>query len=426
MKTVLVLGGYGLIGSACMRALAMAGFEVIGVGRSQAATETLAPYRWIVRNITDLSIDDWIKVLSGVDIVVNASGALQSGAKDNLTAIHVAAIDTLLDAMQSSNARLVQISAAGVTSTASTAFFRTKARGDALIRARAKDWVILRPALVLSSEAYGGTALLRAASALPGVMPHILPNAQIQTVHVDDVAAAVVSAATGKIAPGTVIDLAEPESHSFPDLCTKIRSWLGIPPARFQFRVPQFVLGASGKVADGLGHLGWRSPLRTTALTALADGVRADPGHQSIPCRSLDDTLAAIPATRQDRMFARMFLALPFAIGVLALFWLISGVIGLARAPQAVAVLGDADLGYFSKHLSVIGGSVADIALGLAILWRPWSRRAALGMVVLSLVYLGGSILHTPALWADPLGPMIKVIPGATLALIVALTLENR
>jgi hypothetical protein len=31
-----------------------------------------------------------------------------------------------------------------------------------------------------------------------------------------------------------------------------------------------------------------------------------------------------------------------------------------------------------------------------------------------------------PALWADPLGPFVKIVPGLTLALLVLATAEDR
>jgi hypothetical protein len=47
-------------------------------------------------------------------------------------------------------------------------------------------------------------------------------------------------------------------------------------------------------------------------------------------------------------------------------------------------------------------------------------------MILLSSSYLVGGALFAPGLWADPLGPMIKVIPGIFLALIVWLGVEDR
>ena len=75
---------------------------------------------------------------------------------------------------------------------------------------------------------------------------------------------------------------------------------------------------------------------------------------------------------------------------------------------------------------TVFGGAVADILLGGAILWRPWTRHAALGMLGLSCGYLIGSLVVAPDLWADPLGPMVKVLPGMTLASVVWLLMEER
>ena len=74
----------------------------------------------------------------------------------------------------------------------------------------------------------------------------------------------------------------------------------------------------------------------------------------------------------------------------------------------------------------VIGGALADIALGLAILWRPWLRPAALGMAALAIGYLVAGTLVTPDIWADPLGPFGKVLPGVILALWVAALAEDR
>ncbi|MEM7643876.1 MAG: NAD(P)H-binding protein, partial [Pseudomonadota bacterium] len=276
MARVLVLGGYGLIGSTCLRALRVAGFEVVGMGRSAASAQAVAPdVDWVIRDIPSVSVEEWCGILNGVDVVVNASGVLQDGARDDVEAIHVTAVERLVAA--TSGCRLVQISAAGVSAEASTAFFRTKARGDAAI-ATAGDWVILRPTLVLAPEAYGGTALLRAAAAFPGVLPKVLPEAQVQTVSVEDVAQAVVAAVEGRVPSGTIADLTEPEARPLPDLIAAIRRWQGWPEARLRVPVPGALLRLIGWGADRLGHLGWRSPLRTTALEVLKDGVRGDPG----------------------------------------------------------------------------------------------------------------------------------------------------
>ncbi len=428
-RKALVLGGYGLIGSACMRALAAAGFEVVGMGRSGAAARASdAGAEWVIQDIPSVSVAEWRALLAGVDVVVNAAGALQDGARNDLEAIHVSAVARLVEAA-GPGLRIVQISAAGVSAEASTAFFRTKARGDAIVQGAA-DWVILRPVLVLAEEAYGGTALLRAAAGLPWVLPQVLPGAQVQTVHVGDLAGAVVAAARGEVPSGTVADLTEAGSRSFPEVLVAVRRWQGWPEPVLRPRVPGVVLAGLGRCADLLGHLGWRSPLRTTALRALSAGVRGDPAAWARvggrPCRALEETLATLPATRQERLFARAYWALPLSIGVLSLFWVATGAITLSDPGRAVSLLTQRGVAEGVAWGAVIGGAVADLALGCAILWRRWARPAALGMVGLSALYLISAVVVAPDLWADPLGPMVKVLPGMVLALIVWLWVEER
>lgn len=430
-RRALVLGGYGLIGSAVMRALRAAGYEVAGVGRSRRAALMSDPEaEWIIRDIAALATEDWRRLSAGAHVVVNAAGALQDGARDDLEAIHVRMIERLVAATGGRAVRIVQISAAGASQSASSAFFRTKARGDAIIAAGAHDWTILRPTLVLSPHAYGGTALLRAAAALPLCLPRLLPGAQVQTVFVGDVAAAVVACADGHVRAGTIADLTEPQARPFGDLLVRIRRWQGFGDAPFRPRIPERVVDLAGRCADLLGHLGWRSPLRSTAIRALREGVRGDPAPWiaagGSPCRGLEATLAALPATAQERLFARFYLALPLAIATLALFWGVSGLLALADISRAAAILTDRGASTGLAGFTAIGGAIADICLGLAILVRPLARRAALGMVALSLAYLAASLPLAPDLWSDPLGPMVKVVPAGVLAFLVWFLMEER
>jgi hypothetical protein len=67
-----------------------------------------------------------------------------------------------------------------------------------------------------------------------------------------------------------------------------------------------------------------------------------------------------------------------------------------------------------------------DIGLGIALVFRPWSRLALLGMLALSSAYLAVGTVLTPALWIDPLGPFVKVLPSMLLAVIGLAILEER
>lgn len=427
----IVLGGYGLIGAAVLRALHAAGFSCTGVGRSTAQGRRAAPFAaWIACDLGRAGPEDWARIADGADVVVNAAGALQDGPRDSLRAIHVDALAGLLAAMEGASACLIQISAAGVSPEASTAFFRTKAEGDALVAASGLDWCILRPGLALSPQAYGGTALLRAAAAFPLVEPRIFPDARIQTLHVDDLAEAAVAVAQGRVATRRSYDLAEENAHDFPALLRAVRGWQGFPAWRAAAPVPGALLRLGGLAADLAGRLGWRSPMRSTALAVLAEGVRADPAPWreagGPPMRALAETLAALPSTRQERLFARLYLPLPVAIVTLAGFWIASGAIGLAQSEAAARLLTERGAPQGLALATVIGGGIADLCLGAAVLVRPWARRACAGMIALTAGYLLGGAVFAPDLWADPLGPMVKPVPAAALALLAAAMLDER
>lgn len=430
MAKAVVFGAYGLIGAACLRALREAGFETLGVGRSEKAARRVDPAGdWAFLDLSRARAEDLRPLLAGADVAVNAAGALQEGPRDDLTGIHESFVAELVKALEGGT-RLVQISAAGVSEAAPTEFFRSKARGDRRILESDADWVVLRPTLVVGAQAYGGTALLRAAAGLPLIFPRLLPEAPVQTVWVEDLAQAVVQAARREIPSGLVAEITEPQARGLAETTLVFRRWLGLPPPRLSFTLPRPLLGLIGRGADLLGRLGWRSPLRSNALLSLEQGVTGSPEAWAAaggrPCRPLEETLARIPATIQELWFARLYLLSPLAIGVLSIFWLLSGAIGLWRFETAREVLTARGFSPGAAGFAVGGGALADLALGAAILVRPWARRAALGMIAVSLAYLFGATIFAPGLWADPLGPLVKVLPAMIPALFVAALLEER
>lgn len=426
-----VLGGYGLIGSVVMQRMRAAGFAVTGIGRSGIQARRSAPDAdWEIFDIGEMSVEGWQVTLKDVAVVVNASGALQDGGRDDLTAIHETALERIGAALTDSGTLVVQISAAGVGLDASTEFFRSKARGEAALVASGANVVTLRPTLVMAPGAYGGTALLRAAAAIPFVLPKVMPNSTVQCVHIDDLAQAVVDAAEGRITPGTVVDVTGDGAKRLPELLRHIRRWQGYPAAWISLPVPGFVLSTVGLFADLAGRMGWRSPLRSTAIRVLKDGVRGDASALvqagGTACRDTDEIFQALPATLQERWFARAYLLFPVAVLTLSMFWIMSGVMGALSFDAAQSILTARGWNENTAGLAVVAGSIIDIALGVLILWRSKLRRAALGMVAVSLAYLAGATMSAPDLWLDPLGPMVKVFPGIILALFVLAFADER
>lgn len=429
---VLVLGGYGLIGQAVVRRLLGDGCRVTGLARDAGWGRRLLPAAdWIGADIARLTTPaDWLPLLGGVDAVVNAAGALQTGLRDDVLAVQQRAMLALIVACEHAGIRrLVQISAVGASEHAGTLFMRSKGAGDAALAASSVPHVILRPGLVIAPTAYGGTALLRALAAVPVVQPLVLGPVPVQCVGVDDLAAAVSRALTDERLLGQAFDLVEPVPRSLADTVLAFRRWLGFAPPVVELCLPAWLGRLVAAGADLAGWLGWRSPLRSTALAVLAEGVTGDAGPwrrrtgETFP--ALDRQLAVLPSTPQERRFARLYLLLPVLVLAAALFWLISGLIGCWQFERARALLVPA-LGAPWAGGAVVAGAVADILIGLGLLWRRLTRPAAFVSIIVACGYLLGATVWLPDLWADPLGPLVKVIPALALALVIAALIEER
>jgi len=429
---VLVVGGYGLVGMEIIRALTRAGHQVVGFGRSPEMGRRVAPHvPWNHGDMRKMQVAaDWTPNLSGIDAVVNAAGALQDGAKDDLKLVQDGAVRALVTACEAAGVKqFVQISAPGAVADARTAFLSTKAAGDAALRASGLDWTILKPGLVISTGAYGATGLLRMLAAAPVVQPIALADTCVQTVAGSDVGEAVRAVLLGEVASRRDYDLLEDRAHTLEALLKDVRRWAGRGDALTVWRAPRWAAFALGWFADIGGMMGWRSPLRTTALKSLADGVTGDAGPWreagGFRLMQLDETLRSLPSTMQERVFGRAQLVFPFLLVTLSAFWLVSGLIGVAQREQAEALIA-ARVGDDLAEWLVATGIVLDLLIGWGLLWRKWVRRAAWGSIIVSLGYLATGTSVTPELWADPLGPFVKVLPAIALALAVAALVEER
>lgn len=426
---ILVLGGYGLIGSAIVSALLAAGHEVTGLGRSVGQARLREPRAtWLQHDLKDLvDAEAWRQPLKDIDAVINAAGVLQDGPGDDVMVTQSLAMVALFQACEQVGVkRFVQISAVGASPDAGTVFMRSKGIADEALQGSSLDWSILRPGLVLGASAFGGSALLHALASLPGFIP-LPPAPSIRSVALDDVAVTALAAVEGRLPRRTVYDLVEDRPHTLQEIVAALRARLGLPPARFALW-PLWIFRLGFRLGDLAGLLGWRPPMRTTSLDQILAGIDGDPAPLGAACgrslKALPEILEAVDGGVRERWFAHLFLLKPLIVATLGLFWLLSGLIGLAQADKAEAVLTLRGFSSSMATLFVHGGAVVDILLGAAMLWRRTMPAAAIGMIGVTLAYLLAGSLFTPDLWLDPLGPFLKTLPAAALAL-VALALKD-
>jgi uncharacterized protein YbjT (DUF2867 family) len=428
---IAIIGAYGLIGSYVSARLAADGHQVVGIGRDvEAARRRLPAVDWRRADLAIASVAEWTSLLAGVEAVVNCAGALQDSRRDNLEAVHVDGVGRLIEACgQAGVRRLVQISAAGVGPERTTAFNATKLRAETLLAQSALDWIILRPGLVFAPAAYGGTALLRGLAGFPGVSPVVHGDSLVQIIGAEDLAVAVARCLAPDAPTRVRLDLVHDEALTLVDLIGRLRGWLGLRPAPV-VRLPVALARATAAASDALAWLGWRSPMRTAALEQLRQGVRGrseDAARLGWTPRAFDALLAAGPAGVQERWFARAYFAKPAILACLFAFWLLSGLIGLTVGLRdAIAVLTASGMESRLAAGAVVGGGLVDIALALLLVWRTTTGRALQGMLLVTAGYLIGGALVRPDLWLDPMGPLLKSIPAAFLALAALTTLDER
>lgn len=427
---VLVVGGYGLIGGYIVAELATAGHQVIGAGRDISVAERMFPYaHWRRADLATFGETEWAPLLTGVDAVINCAGALQDSPRDDLQAVHLTGFLTLVRAAKAAGIhRLVHISAAGVA-TSPGAFALTKLAAEDALRLVDIDWVILRPGLVLGPCAYGGSALLRGLAAFPFVVPCVHQDSLIQVAAAQDVARAVLAAIRTDGPTRIAVDLVSAEAYELREILVRLRAWLGVRPAPVT-ALPSAIAGLTATVADALAWLGWRSPMRSTAIAQLRHGVRGDAGSAAalpaIGIRNLDELLAAAPSSVQDRWFARLYFVKPLGLAALAVFWAASGLVGLLNLGRAEAILLRSGFTPVTAAAMVTLGSSVDLFLALLVCHRRTAPSALKGMIVVSIAYLAGATLWRPDLWSDPLGSLIKVVPATVMALALLALMDDR
>jgi len=430
-RRVLLLGATGLIGSAVAARLHREGIAVVAVARgSGPATNRLPIERVIPLDLrAAVTPEVWLPLLEGIDAVVNCAGVLQDSARDSNAAVHVAAPAALYAACERAGVRrVVHLSAMGAERDALSDFSSTKGEIERKLAASALDWVILRPSVVVGRAAYGGSALFRGLASLP-VLPRLADAGGISVVQLDDVAETVARMLQPGAPARVGIELAGPDTLAFEDVVARYRRWLGWRPARI-VELPAWLMRLGYRLGDLVGRLGWRAPIRSTARAEMVRGAAGEPAEWTrltgIAPTSLDAALAREPASVQERWFARLFLLKPLALVVFAAFWLMTGVVSLTAGWDiGVGLMREGGAGSLSEP-SVIAGALADLAIGVGILFRRTAKPALFAALAITVFYLVAGTAILPRLWEDPLGPMMKVWPILAFNLLLLAILDER
>jgi uncharacterized protein YbjT (DUF2867 family) len=419
---ILVVGGTGLIGSALAARLASRGHTVVIASRSGTGQDH------VKIDLASTDVTSWYPALRQVDAVVNCAGMLQDAPGESTTSVHHTGVLNLFKACEALNIRkVIHFSAMGVDRATPSEFSRSKLAGDEALMGLDLDWVILRPSVVFARSAYGASALMRGLAAL-SVVPIMPASGNLQVVWIDDVTAAVEHFLSPEVRGRQVVELAGPQTYSFEALVAMLRAWMRWPPA-VQMHVPSLAAGLFYRLGDLISLLGWRPPIRSTAQKEILRGAVADKATAQMPVSptSLRDVLARESASVQERWFARMYFVKPLTFAVLALFWLSTAFVSLGPGwDYGVGLMREGGVEGTMASLTIIAGALTDLCIGLAIAFRRTSRMGLYAAIFISLTYAVIGTILVPRLWADPLGPMLKIWPIIVLHVVALAIREDR
>jgi uncharacterized protein YbjT (DUF2867 family) len=435
-RNVLVFGASGLIGRCVTDDLRARGFHAIGIARHFSASQGEGA-RDLKMPILSLASADLARLIRdhSVDAIVNCLGVLQDGPGSSTRAVHRDFVARLLEAIAQSGrgVRLIHISIPGEAHGDHTAFATSKREAERLIAGSGAAYAILRPGLVIAPNAYGGSALIRALAAFPFELPEKQAATPFQPVAAEDVAATVAWLAARDNEDAAVRamtwDLMQSQPITLADVIENFRRAYGTAKMS-RIRLPHVLLDFGAKLGDFASKLGWRPPLRTTALAELRRGVTGDPSAWMAATGIAPKTIAqalARPASIQDKWFARLFLLKPLIIASLALFWTASGFIALVISfPATKAIL--AAHGFAASLVAPFAGitSLMDMSIGVLIAFRKTAAFGLAAGIVVALGYMAGTALLTPDLWIEPLGALVKTGPAIVLMGVGLAMLDNR
>ncbi|MBA2589055.1 MAG: SDR family oxidoreductase [Alphaproteobacteria bacterium] len=428
---IAILGANGLIGHALALDLKRRGFEVRGIARSFTTAQRAALNGTVQAPLVNLDPQELAQLLEGADMVINTIGILQGPDSD---AVHRQFAARLAAVCGTSPQKLlVHLSLPGEEKADRTAYSLTKREGERAIAAGGAPFVILRPGFVIATAAYGGSALMRALAALPLNLPPRESGARFAATAMNDLCETVAHVARrwqgGERNWDKTWDVMEPASGTVGDIVAAFRARNGGPKPLMA--TPGWLLAPGAVLGDVAARLGWKPPIRSTAVAEMRRGVVGNPQgwmrDTGITPLSASEAVAATPATIQEKWFARLYLMKAAALVTLVIFWCASGTIALTVAfPVARQTLVDHGFPFALAHGVTIASSLMDISIGLLIAVRRTSAIGLVAGIVVSLGYMAAAAIFTPDMWIEPLGALVKTFPAIVLMLFCLLMLDDR
>jgi NADH dehydrogenase len=218
VSNILILGGSGFVGrSVCEKLVERsggAGDRLIVPSRRPQRAQHIRTLPTVELVQSDVHDDvKLMRLLGGCDAVINLIAILH-GSEADFQRVHVDLPRKLVAACQASGVkRVVHVSALGAAPDAPSKYLRSKAAGEAVLRAAGLDLTVLRPSVIFG-EHDRFLNLFASLQAVVPVMPLAGASARFQPVWVEDVAAAIGAAMDDRSSIGQTVDCGGPAVYT--------------------------------------------------------------------------------------------------------------------------------------------------------------------------------------------------------------------
>tara|TARA_R110002124_G_scaffold206179_1_gene372622 strand:- start:74 stop:1039 length:966 start_codon:yes stop_codon:yes gene_type:complete len=222
-EIITVFGGSGFVGRHVVGALAKAGYRVrVATRRPHLAQDlrvagVVGQIQLVQANVRVPS--SVTRAVEGASGVVNLVGVLNESGRQTFSRLQAQGAKTIAEAAAGAGiAAMVQMSAIGADTDSASRYARSKAEGEAYVKAALPSATILRPSIIFGK----GDGFFNRFASMAQVLP-ALPlfgggKSRFQPVFAGDVATAVLTALTSDAARGQTYELGGPGVYTFEEL----------------------------------------------------------------------------------------------------------------------------------------------------------------------------------------------------------------
>ncbi|MBE7636189.1 NAD(P)H-binding protein [Sneathiella sp. P13V-1] len=226
---ITIIGGSGYIGRHLTGKLAEKGYRIrLAVRDTEKAAQLMTQgdvgqvvgVQTNIRNVPSIE-----RAVAGADVVINLVGLLYEAGAQKFDAVHAEGAGNVAAAAKAAGAsQLIQMSALGADEKGESAYARTKAEGEARVKAAYPEATILRPSVVWGNDDDFTNKFAQMSAMMPALPLGEGGKNKMQPLWVEDLVDAIVKIVETPALQGKTYELGGPDALSMAEIIDVITS----------------------------------------------------------------------------------------------------------------------------------------------------------------------------------------------------------